>query len=355
MATTDRQFEAYQAFLLDAKRDWTTRVYPALTERYRRRAAAAAREGADRPRTADEVAALMEGDTLYQWFAWFERHLQRFKYSGRWGLVPAHEGRRAELEELLARDPGDRLRLDPDLELPRYYTSVDIHQHPGGVWSDSLAGLVYERGARSTTPLMNRDADLHYRFTDVVMAEGGGARLIDLGCGFGKSTRPFYTENREMAVTGVDLSAPCLTLAAVTAAEDQAANVRYVQADAQATGLEAEAFDTVTSTMLLHEMPPPALERLVAESHRLLAPGGVAVHLDFLPGDDPWSQFVHYGHGRRNNEPFMRPLDEMDIAEAHRAAGFREVEVRPFEEMPGALDPSNDAWRFPWTVIVARK
>ena len=149
--------------------------------------------------------------------------------------------------------------------------------------------------------------------------------------------------------------APCLTLAAVTAAEDQAANVRYVQADAQATGLEAEAFDTVTSTMLLHEMPPPALERLVAESHRLLAPGGVAVHLDFLPGDDPWNKFIHYGHGRRNNEPFMRPLDEMDIAAAHRAAGFREVEVRPFEEMPGALDPSNEAWRFPWTVIVARK
>jgi ubiquinone/menaquinone biosynthesis C-methylase UbiE len=352
---TDRSFEAYQSFLLDTKRYWTRQVYPALTEAYRRRADDAARRGEPRPQTADEVAALMEADTLYQWFAWFERHLQRFKYSGRWGLVPAHEDRRADLESLLARDVGDLLTLDPDFDLPRYYTSVDIHQHPGGVWSDSLAGIVYERGARSTTPLMGRDADLHYRFTDVVLAEGTGRRLLDMGCGFGKSTRPFYTENRELEVTGIDLSAPCLKLAAVTAAEDQAANVRFVQADAQETGLADEGFDTVTSTMLLHEMPPPALERLVAESYRLLAPGGVAVHLDFLPGDDPWKAFIHYGHGRRNNEPFMRPLDEMDIARAHRDAGFREVEVRPFEEAPGALDPDATAWRFPWAVIVARK
>lgn len=355
MARIDRQFEAYQAFLLDTKRDWTTRLYPALTESYHRRADRAARDGAGRPRSADAVGALMQDDPLHPWFAWFERHLQRFKYSGRWGLVPAHESRRADLEALLARDVGDRLQLDPDVDLPRYYTSVDIHQHPGGVWSDSLAGVVYERGARSTTPMMTRDADLHYRFTDVVTAERGGDRLLDLGCGFGKSTRPFYTENRDLEVTGIDLSAPCLQLAAVTATEDQATNVRFVQADARDTGLADEGFDTVTSTMLLHEMPPPALERLVAESYRLLAPGGVAVHLDFLPDDDPWRTFIHYGHGRRNNEPFMRPLAEMDIARAHRAAGFREVEVRPFEEAPGALDPDATAWRFPWAVIVARK
>lgn len=351
----NRQFDAFQAFLLDMKRDWTTRLYPALGEVYGARLARHTGQGGAAPETADDVAALMQGDTLYRYYAWFERHLQRFKYSGRWGLVPVHEGRRAELEAALERDVGDRLTLDPDFVQPRYYTSVDIHQHPGGVWSDNLAGFVYERGARSTTPMMNRDADLHYRFTDRVMAVAPGKRLIDLGCGFGKSTRPFYTENREMEVVGVDLAAPCLKLAAVTAADDQAANVRFAQADARDTGLEAESFDTVTSTMVLHEMPPPAIEELIAESYRLLEPGGVAVHLDFLPGDDVWKKFIHYGHGRRNNEPFMRPMDEMDIAEAHRAVGFTSVEIHPFEEMPGALAADNTAWRFPWTVIVARK
>lgn len=353
--TDSREFDAYQAFLLDAKRDWTTRIYPALRERYTRKVTRRTGAGDPAPRTADEVAALMGDDTLYRYFAWFERHLQHFKYSGRWGLVPAHEAKRAALEAQLERDTGGRLGLDPDFVQPRYYTSVDIHQHPGGVWSDSLAGFVYERGARSTTPMMDRDADLHYRFTDVVMAEGAGRRLIDMGCGFGKSTRPFYTENRDMQVLGVDLAAPCLKLAAVTAAEDQAANVRFVQADAADTGLDDGSFDTVTSTMVLHEMPPPVIEKLIAESYRLLEPGGVAVHLDFLPGDDPWNKFIHYGHGRRNNEPFMRPMDEMDIAEAHRAAGFASVEIRPFEEAPGALAAEHAAWRFPWTVIVARK
>jgi ubiquinone/menaquinone biosynthesis C-methylase UbiE len=239
---------------------------------------------------------------------------------------------------------------------PEYYVAVDIHQHPGGVWSDEVAGYVYERGARTTTPLLDRDADLHYRFTREVMARAGAPRrLVDLGCGFGKSTRPFYTEHRDLEVTGVELSAPCLRLAARTAAEDQARNVRYHQAEAARTGLPDGAYDVVTSTMLLHEMPPSYIERTLTEAHRLLAPGGISIHLDFLTDADPFRRFIHYGHSARNNEPFMPPLNEMDLAGAHRRAGFETVEVLPFEEMPGTLKPEFTAWRFPWAMIVARK
>jgi SAM-dependent methyltransferase len=329
----DRRFDAYQDFVLGCKLVWTRELFPAL-----------------RARWPDDTA-------LEQYFGWFERHLQRMKYSGRHGLAPHFAGQRAELEsELAAGAQSPRLELDPAFPLPDYYVAVDIHQHPGGVWCDDVAGYVYERGARTTTPLLREDADLHHRFTAQVLARAPDAqRLVDLGCGFGKSSRPFYNQHRTLDVTGVELSAPCLKLAARTADHDQARNVRFRQADAAATGLEASAYDVVTSTMLLHEMPPSHIEQTLAESFRLLAPGGLSIHLDFLTDDDEFRKHIHYGHARRNNEPFMPPLNEMDLTGVHRRAGFEALEIVPFEEMPGTLAPDFAAWRFPWAMIIARK
>ena len=51
----------------------------------------------------------------------------------------------------------------------------------------------------------------------------------------------------------------------------------------------------------------------------------------------------------------MPLLNEMDLAGAHQRAGFEAVEIVPFEEMPGSLDLSFTAWRFPWAMVIARK
>ena len=63
---------------------------------------------------------------------------------------------------------------------------------------------------------------------------------------------------------------------------------------------------------------------------------GASIQLDFLT-QDPFKTFIHYGHSKRNNEPFMFPLNEMDIAASHRRAGFEDVEILPFEEIPDGL------------------
>ena len=131
--------------------------------------------------------------------------------------------------------------------------------------------------------------------------------------------------------------------------------MRFRQACAEETGFADGTFDVVTSTMMLHEMPPGAVERVIAESYRVLEPGGVVVHLDFLADVEPFKRFIHYGHSKRNNEPYMPPLNEMDLEGLHLGAGFRDVRILPFEEMPGALAPDHTAWRFPWTAIIAAK
>jgi ubiquinone/menaquinone biosynthesis C-methylase UbiE len=355
MQIVDRQFDAYQSFLLGGKLFWTGRIYPELYALYRRKAEEFAQQRGRMPQDAEEVAGLLKGEMLTQVFGWAERHLQRLKYSGRWGLQTVHDRHRAEIRRELDADFGDVLKLDPNLAYPGYFTEVDIHQHPGGIWSDEIAGAVYERGARSTTPLLERDKDLHYRFTALVNDAKRAARLLDMGCGFGKSTKPFTETLREAQITGVDIAAPCLKLAACDAVNAQTRNVRFLQKDATRTGLPDGGFDVVTSTMLLHEMAPPAIRDLIKESHRLLEPGGVAIHLDFLPPDDPFLQYVHFGHGQRNNEPWMEPLAKMNVEQAMRDAGFRNVRVMPFDEAQGAIDATYQRWRFPWTVIMGER
>jgi SAM-dependent methyltransferase len=349
-----RGFAAAQAFTLGAKMYWTTRLHPALRAEYEAKAAAAKRK----PKTVDDVHALIGDSVLYRYHGWLERHLQRMKYSARYGLLPWHEQRRAELEGAL--DGGDlpagMLTLDPALATPDYFAAVDIHHHEEGIYSDPIAGFVYERGARTTTPMLSAHKDLHHRLTAWVAEQGGTPRrMVDLGCGFGKSTAPFYAEFRDAEVVGVDIAAPCLKLAAHDAARAQARNVSFRQAKAEATGLPAGRYDLVTSTMLLHEMTPRAVERSLDEAHRLLAPGGRLVHLDFWHLKDPFDRFVHYSHGWRNNEPYMEPVAEMDLPGALKKRGFKNVRILPFAESEGALDPGNTAWRFPWTVIAAER
>ncbi len=350
----DRSFIAGQDFILGVKGYWTTAIYPALKADYRQRAEHAGTQ----PQTAAEVAELLEDTTLYRFYAWLERHLQRYKYSGRYGLVPYHDERRGQLLESVAGvlADGERLELDPDFKQPRYYEAVDIHQHPGGVWSDEVAGFVYERGARSTTPLMGKaHRDLHQRFTDFVTERASPSQILDMGCGFGKSTRPFYETFRDARVEAIDLSAPCVTLGAHDAATAQAGNVRFRQMNACETDYEDESFDLVTSTMVIHELPPKQIEQMFDEAARVLEPGGKMVHLDFHILPDAFARFIHYGHGRRNNEPFMQPWAEMDVQSVLESKGFTNVEILPFSEAEGVDAVNSPYWRFPWTIVYAEK
>ncbi|HVS76817.1 MAG TPA: class I SAM-dependent methyltransferase [Steroidobacteraceae bacterium] len=349
---SDRELDAGQRFLLACKGWWTTTLYSRVREEYVKRAGEA-----DAAHSVSDVAAIVEDLTVYRYFSWLERHLQRMKYSGRYGLARYYDERRENvLGRLNAGEADGMLELRPDIKLPNYYTSVDIHQHPGGVWSDDVAGFVYEHGARTTTPLLGEaHKNLHVRLAELVAAEGEPSRVLDLGCGFGKSTLPIAERFPGSRVEGIDFSAPCLRLAAGTAKQAGVANVRYRQADAADTGFPDASFDLVTSTMLLHELPPKAVERVLSEAERVLQPGGRMVHLDFYYFPDAFARFMHYGHGRRNNEPFMQPVAELELPQLMRRHGFTDVKIVPFREADDLGPERTDTWRFPWTVISGRK
>ena len=85
----ERAFSAGQAFLLSAKLFWTHQLFGAVKDEVR--------TASPQPKTLADVAKVLSPSTTYAYFEWFERHLQKMKYSGRYGLVPHADGLRREL------------------------------------------------------------------------------------------------------------------------------------------------------------------------------------------------------------------------------------------------------------------
>jgi len=64
---------------------------------------------------------------------------------------------------------------------------------------------------------------------------------------------------------------------------------------------------------------------------------------------------MHYGHARRNNEPYMQPIAELDLRTLMRRHGFSDAQIEPFREAEDLGPERTDVWRLPWTVISGRK
>ncbi len=310
---------------------------------------------------SDHAELTLKETVDYQYFAWFERHLQRLKYSSARGVIRTVAAGQEGLEAALENSASEGLEkgllaLDASFEYPRYYTAIDFHQHPGGVWTDNLAGFAYEYGRQTTTPLHVDPDDIHLRMAPAT-PRGDFRRILDWGCGTGKSTFPFAPLHPGAELHGIDLSAPCLKLAYLRSVERGIA-VRWAQPNMEQTEFPDGHFDLVHSTFMLHEMPPPAIREAVKEAFRILAPGGWFVNLDFhSPPGGVFGDFIHYGHGRRNNEFFMRSFCEMDFLGFERSVGFETAEMRCFDDGTGLYDRATvpPAWRFPWQLFVARK
>lgn len=336
-------------FVLGLRRRWSDTVYPALVEEF---AAAGARPG-----SVTEADTPLHSLRLYPWFS----HLERVQQKMLWKIAgDAVIARREDLLDQLtdATGPGE-LVLDPDVPLPDWYTDYDIHVQPGGVFSDDLSAYVYEFGARIVMLRDNDGYKFHQLFTTTALPEIPEARrVVDLGCGFGKSTRPLKLRYPTAEVIGVDLAAPGLRLAHADTGE-AGLDISYRQADARKTGLEDGSCDVVTGTMLLHEMPESVIKETIEEAARLVRPGGTIAFLEFQPTGDPLRDATIYEHAERNNEPFLRDLFGSDLIAMCTEAGLTGARWTPFDERSSGVSPSGwgqrPEWHFPWAVLSATR
>lgn len=351
-AVTQLDDRAQLDFILTLRRRWADTLYPALRREYE-----AAVDPASPPGSAAEAIPVVRRLPLYSWFSWTERGQQKMMWRAVSDAVAhAWPRLREQLRDLPAQPRGS-LTLDPDLELPSWYTDYDIHIQPGGVWSDDTSAFVYEEGAKIVMLRENDEYLFHRLLVETAVPPRDYRRIVDVGCGFGKSTRPFADAFPDAEVWGLDLAAPCLKLAHAQA-ERLGKTIHFRQADSRRTGFEGASADLVTGTMVLHEMPPDAVADTIAEAARILRPGGVLRFLEFATTGDPFRDATVYEHGERNNEPFIPMLFDADVAEFCAAAGLKNARWLPFDERGGGVRTGwgrRDDWHFPWAVLAAEK
>lgn len=339
-SVADVRAEARLAFALELRKRWATELYPRL---------------ADDLAAGDATDGAAEGESpLQPWFAWIERGAQKMLWRASMQAADLAADTTGEHVE-----PLGSLLLDPELELPAWYRDIDIHVQPGGVWSSDRAADVYEFGAKLVMLGDNDDYLFHRLFVDTVLAPDQPTSVVDLGCGFGKSAWAIKRHLPDAHVTGVDLAAT-LVAKAHRQASALGLDIDWRQADARRTGLPSESVDQVTSTMLLHELPPFAIAEVVGEAARLLRPGGAMHMLDFHLTGDPVRDRAMRDHSDRNNEPFMAMLFDTDVEAICRDAGLVDVTWRAFDERSDGLletidRPARSEWHFPWAVLTARK
>lgn len=317
---TSFQARAYNGFIHGLKGVWRGALYSNVVAQARATG-------------ANDVPALenaMAESPDYALYSWLERHTQQMSLTGRWGmyreLAGQLDGLSAQLDDAAKRHP-ERLNLDPSLPLPEYLTEVETHQYPGGLWKSDIGGYALEAlTEKASFSLIPPEQPLTW-YAEFLRDAVAPSRILDLGCARARGTRALKRAMPEAEIHGCDLCAPVLRLAHLRNLEEALA-VTLWQRNAEATGFSAGTFDLVTSHWLIHEMPPAAVRRMIAEGWRLLEPGGTFAMYDmYVTPGGVIGEWLHAGYSARNNEPFTYPVAQMDLKMELETAGFEEVQV----------------------------
>ncbi len=253
-------------FVLSLRRRWADTVYPALREQFEH----------DAERAAD-IRASVQRQPAYPWFAFLERNAQKMLWRDVTDIVAAHPA--------AAPEPADApatLKLNPGLTLPDWYTDWDIHIQPGGIWRNAASAEVYELGAKLVMLGGNDDYTFHRAFVETAIPNRPYRRMVDLGCGFGKSTWPLKRSFPDAEVIGIDLAEPCL---------------RKAQQRANAAGLAIEFVPSrLPGDQLARRLRGP---RYIHHADPRDAPPGAGGHAARMP--------AHPGPGRPSAVPRLHP------------------------------------------------
>jgi len=281
----------------------------------------------------DTVYEDLHADSAFR--SWLS--LRRTSQEMLWDVVTASiERQLPALDAAAAAAPAlGSLTLDPDFIGPAYLEDCNVHLMPGGYMIEDglVAGAVMDRGG--AVYMLGRNGGLmnDARGKTVVahlLTRFPGfqpKRVLELGCGVGTSIVPVARAFPEAEIHAVDVGASMLRYAHARASHLGVA-VHFAQADAEQTAFPDGSFDLVFSCVLLHETSEPAIARILAESRRLLAPGGIAVHLE-VPNRyetmDLWGKIRGRIEADYNNEPAWQAAISVDYAALMRQAGFTNI------------------------------
>lgn len=227
---------------------------------------------------------------------------------------------------------------NPDITYPSYYTT-SFHAYDEGnlgwlpaMEVDVAARAVHARIWSDERGGIKGDASLRESYHQVLssLLPEAPERIVDLGCGAGRSTITLQKTFPMAALTGVDLSPYFVAVAKHTEPNiksvegvQESAPIRWLHAPAEETGLPSEAYDLVSICLVFHELPAAAARNVIAEAYRLLKPGAHFSIMDMNPQCETFRKMPPYVLTLlKSTEPYLDQYFGLDIAQAFQEAGF---------------------------------
>jgi ubiquinone/menaquinone biosynthesis C-methylase UbiE len=150
--------------------------------------------------------------------------------------------------------------------------------------------------------------------------------ILDLGCGLGHNVLPIAEAFPDAEVVAADQAGPMLRYGLARAKSLGVNNVSFVQADVtDLSQFEDNSFDWIQTTMFLHETSHSAMQKIFRETHRLLRPGGIVLHVEqpqYAKDMPLFEQAMRDWDAFYNNEPFWTRMHEIDLDAWMQEAGF---------------------------------
>jgi SAM-dependent methyltransferase len=295
-----------------------------------------------------EIKSEMRKEVFYQSHLSIQRSAQELM----WASVSYSLDRQIGDMMARAKQSGDTLgslTLDPDMPIPRYINSLDIHCMPGGYTTDLCdgdiaAGAIYDKGSYiygsgRGGPHGDSSGQSIVGYLKREHPEFAPKRILDMGCATGNNTVPYCDAYPDADVHGIELGAALLRYGHART-ESLGKAIHFSQQNAEKTNFEDESFDLVVSCIIFHETSRKALPKIIAESRRLLKPGGIMIHLEAgqYANFDLWRQVVFDAETYNNNEPFWTTYRDMDLEKVMADAGWPEgsahLHLESFDHTP---------------------
>ncbi|MGD1909922.1 MAG: methyltransferase domain-containing protein [Rivularia sp. (in: cyanobacteria)] len=252
---------------------------------------------------------------------------------------------RKQIEEMEAVDWESEIKKveNPNLSYPDYYlTSFHGYEEGNMGWKPALelevAAMTVHSKLFNKAGELEGDSKLRDSYHNILKPQITQPQdILDMGCAAGLSTFALQEIYPKAKVTGLDLSPYFLAVANYRSQQRHGnpsgarqANINWVHAPAESTGLADASFDLVSIYLTCHELPQSATRQIFAEARRLLRPNGYLGIKCSNPHSEAYQKMPRYVLTLfKSTEPYLDEYFSLDIKQALIDAGFQTPTITP--------------------------
>ncbi len=221
------------------------------------------------------------------------------------------------------------------LAYPDYYlTSFHAYEQGNLGWKPALELEVASLTVHSTifdkAGELAGDSKLRASYHNILASEIPEPQdILDMACGVGLSSFALQEIYPQAKVTGLDLSPYFLSVANYRSQQRQA-NINWVHAAAESTGLPDATFDLVSIYLTCHELPQSATRQIFTEARRVLRQDGHLAIKCMNPESEAYLKMPRYVFTLlKSTEPYLDDYFTLDIKQALIEAGFQTPTITP--------------------------